>query len=861
MIVGKKSEKIFFSITVVSKGLEKTLGSGLSIKKRNIIQESLQNENISNVQKGKSINYGVKAFHYEIDLGLSQNEAATPKNQFNLFRPLIFSLVSLFYALGIFAQQPTQTIRGTVIDNTTSLPLAFVNITIQNTSYATITNEQGDFVMQNITVGRYNIQASMLGYDSFTVNDLLVTSGKELFLNIGLKENSNVLSEVVIKRQINKAQPLNNTTTVSAKMLSVEEAKRYAGGFDDPARLVSSFAGVTSSIGSNGLVVRGNNPQALQWKLEGVEIPNPNHFADLGSFGGGGLTALSAQLLANSDFLSGAMPAEYNNALSGVFDIFMRKGNNQKREHTIQVGLLGIDIASEGPFKKEGKASYLFNYRYSTLALMEPVLPENAGGTNYQDLSFKLNFPTKNAGVFSFWGIGLKDQSGADAKTNSVDIKYDSDKETSKANQYMGAAGVSHKILLDNNHYIKSSLATTINAIDLTTDKLNSAFALEPENRINNKNYSFVLSSFLNTKFNAKHNNKTGFVATAMNYNINLKEATPPNNELTSIVSEKGNSALLAAYSNSTLILNNKLTANIGVNTQLFTLNNQFTIEPRIGLNYQFVPNQSLSIAYGLHSRLERLNYYFIKNPINEDEYSNKDLGFSKSHHLIAGYNLSFSKSMHLKVEGYYQFLYNIPVIDNSSFSLINQQSDWFFNKKLQSTGNGKNYGADLTLDKYLTKGYYYMFSGSLFCSTYAGGDNIWRSTRYDKGFAFSFLAGKEWGMGKNKQNFLGLNARINYQGGEHYTPINTTASSIAKDAIYDETKAFSMQFNPIFTVDFTASYTINKKKTTQEIAFKVLNASQYEEFRGFEYNYQTQKVDEVRETLFIPNLSYRIEF
>ena len=142
-------------------------------------------------------------------------------------------------------------------------------------------------------------------------------------MTIQMKENTGLLSEVVVKPNVNKELPLNNLASVSAKMLSVEEATRYAGGFDDPARLVSSFAGVSSNVSNNAIAIRGNSPQSLQWKMEGIEIPNPNHFADMTTFGGGGLTALSSQLLANSDFFSGAMPAEYSNALSGVFDIFI----------------------------------------------------------------------------------------------------------------------------------------------------------------------------------------------------------------------------------------------------------------------------------------------------------------------------------------------------------------------------------------------------------------------------------------------------------------------------------------------------------------------------------------------------------
>ncbi len=296
-----------------------------------------------------------------------------------MIHTVIFFLL-VFYTIQVFAQ-PTQTIRGTVIDDASNAPVAFATVSLRHTdpSLGTISDTLGNFTIPNVQVGRYDVQVSFMGYEPAILREITVISAKQTFLTIQLKENTTLLSEVVIKPRVNKEQPLNTMATVSARMLSVEEAQRYAGGFDDPARLASSFAGVASNTSENGIIVRGNAPKFLQWKMEGVEIPNPNHFGDLNSLGGGTVTALSSQMLANSDFFTGAFPAEYNNALSGVFDIAMRTGNNQKREHTVQLGFLGIDASSEGPFKKGGRSSYLFNYRYSTLALLEAVLkPKNA---------------------------------------------------------------------------------------------------------------------------------------------------------------------------------------------------------------------------------------------------------------------------------------------------------------------------------------------------------------------------------------------------------------------------------------------------------------------------------------------------
>ncbi len=772
-------------------------------------------------------------------------------------------LIALFFSFSrqMFAQQITQTIRGTVLDIASNRPVPYASITLFKTNKKTSADSLGNFIITTVPVGRYDMEVSIIGYEPTIIKEVLVVAAKENYLTVTLKENTHVLKEVVVRPVVNKERALNAAAIVSSRMLSVEEARRYAGGFDDPARLVSAFAGVSSNVNNNSIIVRGNRPQSLQWKLEGVEIPNPNHFADLSAFGGGGLTALSTQLLANSDFFSGAFPAEYNNALSGVFDIFMRKGNNARPEHTVQLGLTGIDLASEGPFRKGGAASYLFNYRYSTLALLQSMLPENGDQVKYQDFSFKLNFPTKRAGVFSIWGLGLADRSGQDVKKDRNEWKYESDMESEEVKQYMGAMGATHKLFLNHKTYLKTTLAATVNGIDLVTDKLNSASQLAPQNRINNKNWNMVLASFVNTKFNAKHTNKTGVTVTGLMYNMVLKHVPQQGSQLETVANENGGSTLLSAYSNSSVNLSDRLVLNAGVNAQLFTLNSHYTIEPRIGLRYMLQPGQWFSIAYGLHSRLERINYYFTRNSQYGNDLINKNLDFTKAHHLVAGYDISINEFMHLKLEAYYQQLFNVPVMKDSSFSLINLKNDWYFNGKLRNTGKGRNYGLDITLDKYMNRGYYFMTTISLFNSEYKGDDNVWRNTRYNRNYAFNFLIGKEWQSGISKQRLFGLNARFSYQGGDRYSPINTAASVAAKNVIYDETNAFSKQIKPSFTAHFTVSYKINRAKVAHEIAFKMLNATAFREFYEFRYNYLANTVDEYRESIVIPNLSYKIEF
>jgi hypothetical protein len=773
-----------------------------------------------------------------------------------------FILCLLIFCKQAFAQT-TQTIRGTVIDEASNQPIGAAAVILLNTNPAigAYTDSLGNFTIPKVPVGRYDLQVTFIGYESSIVREVILVSGKQTFVSISLKENVAQLEEMLIKPRVNKELPLNKMATLSAKMLSVEEAKRYAGGFDDPARLASTIAGVSSNTGDNGIIIRGNAPKFMQWKMEGVEIPSPNHFGDLNYLGGGVLTALSSQMLANSDFFTGAFPAEYSNVLSGVFDISMRTGNNQKRETTFQAGIIGLENASEGPFKKGGRASYLYNYRYSTLALLKPLLPEDAESIQYQDLSFKLNFPTIKAGTFSVWGIGFIDNASSKPKKDMADWKYFDDNEDNVINQKTGVLGVGHKYFFNNNTYLKTTLASTVNDLDWTAQKLDEELALKPFSRITNTNSNLVLSSLVNKKFNARHTNRTGVILTGMRYDIMLNKSLTKGATPTEIVNTDGESLLMSAYSSSAIQLTDHVQMNAGLNGQFFTLNKRYTIEPRLGFKYQVSEKQTLGLAYGLHSRLERLNYYF-NNDLNSGEKAvNKTLDFSKAHHLVLGYDWNISELMHLKIEPYYQYLYSIPVIQDSSFSFINLQSDLFFSEKLENTGVGRNYGIDLMLEKYVANGFYYLLSGSVFNAEYKGGDNVWRDTRFNRNFAFNVLMGKEWQMGRARQNTLSLNIRVSYQGGNRFSPVDEAASRLRKEVVYDENKAYSLQSDPMTNVHFTAIYKINKRNRSSEIALKILNLTQQADFRGHLYNFLENKVDQELPALVIPNLSYKIEF
>lgn len=777
------------------------------------------------------------------------------KKRFFLLLSVIFITMPLFC-------QNYQRIVGKVFEKSTENPISYASIILIDTNpiIGTVTDSVGAFAINHVPIGRYDIKVTSVGYEPIILKGIQVNSSKETIVNISLNEYTTQLKEVIIKPKINKAEPLNLMSIAGGRMLSVEEAKRYAGGMDDPARLAASFAGVTSSIGNNGIVVRGNAPQFLQWRLEGIEIPNPNHFADVTSFGGGGFTSLSSQVLGNSDFYTGALPSEYSNALSGVFDMNFRNGNNKEHEHTIQLGTIGLDVASEGPLKKNYNGSYLFNYRYSTLSLISPLLPDDAKGTNYQDLSFKFFLPSRNSGTFTVWGTGLIDRSGTKPEKKIEKWVYEQDEQDQDVKQYMGAFGIGHKIYMSKTTFLKSILAATVSGLNMHTALMNNEMQLQPKNRIKNTNWNFIFSSAINTKFNAYHANRTGVQWTGLMYRLLMKDAAYDGAAFKTINDENGFSSLLSAYTSSIFHFSDKWYLTVGINTQWFTLNKHYTVEPRLAMKWQFSPNQFVSIGYGMHSRLERLNYYFTKS--DKDEQINKNLDFTKAHHLSIAYDFSMG-NYHLKIEPYIQYLYNVPVIADSTYSFINLQGndDWFISDKLENKGKGLNYGIDFTFEHYIQKGFYYMFTASIFNSRYKTTENKWYNTRYNRNYVFNLLAGKEWYIGKNKQNILSLNGKISYQGGDRYSPINEALSEERKDAVYDERNPYSRQLSPILLGHLTFSYKINKKYIAHEFAVKIMNITGYKEFYGHRYNFQKNTVEVERDPIIMPNISYKIEF
>ena len=576
-------------------------------------QITIQNKNISlkeafteiELQTGYSIAYELSAVDVKRKISLSLESQSIDKALAQILKDTRYSYKITGYHIIITpsgnelqkstkekTEKPTQTVRGIVLDSKTNAPIEFATVRIMNVgSLGSTTDSLGRFRIDNVPVGRCNIQTSYVGYNTNIFNEIPVTSSKEVYMEITLDENIHSLAEVVIQPEIKKDKPLNAMAITGGRMISMEEAGRFANGFDDPARLSSAFAGVAGDVGTNAVAIRGNSPQFTQWRLEGVEIPNPTHFADLTGLGGGFLSALSTQVIGNSDFYNGAFPSEYSNALSGIFDMQIRNGNNQKYEHTFQLGILGIDLASEGPISRKHGSSYIFNYRFSTTSLATG----NDMNLKYQDLSFKLNFPTRKAGTFSIWGIGLIDRYKPEA-IDRDEWETQGDRQSGNTAFDKAAGGLTHKYLINADTYIRSSLAATYSKDRTRADQMTEDDKLVHVGDIRNSKWDIVFNSYLNKKFNSNHINRTGITVTGLQYDLDYKIS--PNFGLDvpmeQISKGNGGSCVLSAYSSSVINLSNHLTTSLGITAQYFTLNKNWTVEPRAALKWSFTSETRL---------------------------------------------------------------------------------------------------------------------------------------------------------------------------------------------------------------------------------------------------------------------------
>jgi len=766
-----------------------------------------------------------------------------------------------------FAQNNTQKIRGVVSDKLSQMPLTGVTIQINSLQKSTKTDTLGRYTISNIPPDRYEVKISFIGYKSITVPNVVVTSGKEVILDITMEEAFETLGEVVVKAS-NKDGTINKLASVSARTFSMEEVNRYAGGRSDPARLVANFAGVSAPDDSrNDIVIRGNSPVGVLWRIDGMNVTNPNHFASVGTTGGA-VSALNTNLLKNSDFFTSAFPAEYGNATAGVFDLGFRNGNNQKRETTVQAGVItGLEATTEGPFSKKSDASYLVGYRYA-LAGVAQTLGVNIGTTatpSYQDLSFKLNSGTTKFGKFSMYGI-LATSSIA-IGGGSTNTLYGNGNEVDFGSE-IGIVGINHFKQINKKSFISSTIGVNYSTTDQTgysTDRSSNTDFIKEVSNVAKTSYN--ISSTYNSKINSRLFFKAGIQNEIIGLDLFNKTKERISDNYTQIWNYTSSTDLAQAFAHIKYNLTEKIAINAGVHSQLFFLNNSTAIEPRLGLVYQVNNTSSFNFGYGLHSQMQPINVYFLQSTSASGStvYNNNDLDFTKSHHFVMGYNVQPYNDWRIKTEIYYQSIYNVPVNTfSSSYSMLNTGSTFKtdLQDNLTNNGTGKNYGAELTIEKFFSKGYYGLFTSSIYSSKYSGSDGIERNTAFNGKYVFNVLAGKEWKVGNEKRNKLSADLKFTNAGGRAYTPIDLTASNaIGREQL--STNAYSGFYENYYRLDLKAGYTLNSgiKKMSHTFSLDLQNVTNHNNVFSQSYDDKLQNIKSTYQLGFFPNVVYKLQF
>ena len=763
-----------------------------------------------------------------------------------------------------YSQSLTQTIKGQITDEQSGSAIIGATVMIANADppKGTITDLNGYYRIEDVPIGRQTVLVSYVGFEPISIPNILVGSGKEVVINAKLIESLQQLEEIVVTADDQrKGQPKNELATVSAISLGMDEISRFPATFDDPARAALTYAGVQTGGDDllNEIVIRGNSPKGILWRLEGVEVPNPNHFTSIGS-SAGGVSMLSNNVLANSDFFTGAFPAQYGNATSGIFDLSLRQGNFDKHEHAIQAGLLGVAAASEGPLSKNGRASYLANYRYSTLSMLSSIGLDILGeqeDITFQDLSFKVRVPTKNFGSFSLWGLG-----GKNSYRYLPDPSF-GDWENDREDQTMAVAGVTNVLYVSDNSFFETILSGSYSKIADTYDSLDFG-TLEKTNFIESQ---IRFSTFFNHKFSARNTIRIGAILSDLSFDINESYRNYTSQDFLTPLDENDHAGFYQSFANWQLRTSDQFTINTGVHFSHFALNGKTYVEPRLGFRWD-KDKHIISGGLGLHSRMETVALYTARQYNQDGSFvqNNKDLGFTQAFHGALGYEKMLKPKLRFKAEVYYQYLFNVPVWANDTtsnvaaltFSAVNT-FDGYTSDELANDGTGKNYGLELTLEKFLSNGFYMLSTASLYKSLYTGSDGVERSTQFDGGYIFNFLAGKEFAVGKSGHNTLSFNGKLIFAGGKRQAPINFAASRNVGYTVYQYEDNYELKLDGYFRMDFGVSYRRNRKKTTSVISLDIQNLTQRE--NEFYRYYDQGSIVSDSQISFFPNLSYRVEF
>jgi len=781
------------------------------------------------------------------------------------------ALLLFLFPASIPGQVYFQKLSGVVIDSDSKSPLQGAAISVETTSKSNIiySDTLGKFLFM-LPPGRHSLMVSFLGYNSRHIKDILIGTGKESNISIELTESNRQINQVIVRGESRRS--LNSMATVSARRLSNQDAARYAGGYYDPLRMVTNFPGVSASNddGSNQVIIRGNSPRGILWRLEGIEIPNPNHLSSGQGASSGAYSMISTNVLSGFDFYTGAFPAEYGNGYSGVMDLNLRSGNSSKPEFSLGVSVVGAEVSLEGPLHKSSGSSMFGNFRYANFDFLGKygVIDTDDVGIipRSMDWAFKTSIKTKRAGTFDFFSVGGSSLVGDIASDNKEELTSGADNSEYIEKQFTMVAGVKHLwVLPDTKTYIRTTVGYTYQNDSNNNHTIDTLLKKTLTYSEMFKYPSLRASILINHKINTKNTLRFGVNLNYIGGDM-LARRYLSKTLYDTLINTKAQSWYNGYYVQWKYKANSQIEINTGLHIFHSGVTREFVLEPRLSMKFYLHNNQTITFGTGLHSRLEPLAIYNYRIRVNSTHRyeRNSDLKAIKALHFTLGYDAPLGTDTHIGLEAYFQSLFDVPVSINtlSQYSILNS-SYGLPDVIMVNKGKGLNAGIELTIEKDFTHNYYYLFTASLFDSRYKAMDGNWYNTYYNNGYIFNLTAGKEFAVGKKKQNLIGFNIKAMMRGGFCYTPVDYASSLIKKKLVYKISDTYGEHLPLYERFDLGLSYRLNKVQSAWIFMIDIQNITNRKNVVRNRFSYNAGVVTESysRSIGLVPIASIKLEF
>ena len=766
------------------------------------------------------------------------------------FYALLLTFTSLTYAQNVL----TQTVRGRVVDAVTNAPVPSAMVILSKTNEKTPTiaaryeATDGVFRFDNTIVGRYDISAQCVGFQTITLSNIVVETGKETVIDLKMAASTTLLDSFEVR----------STTTEIAKIglaqsINLEALQRLPANFNDIARMLTTVSGVSAETdAANHIAIRGMSPNALQWFLEGAEIVNPNHLSNAGTVGdratqnGGGVSIFSTQVVERADFYKGSTPTGYGNALAGAVDVRFRNGNNEHQETSLGIGLIGLDVATEGAFSKKSKASYLVNYRYSTVGLLSK-LGVNLGdeATAFQDFSFKMSFPMQKLGDFTVFGLGgvsenvFVHKKRADWKTqkDSQDIGFKSN---------MGVVGATHSIRFNKTTSWQTTAALSAlegNRLAVGFNALEQVVSVFDFNNIHRK-------LFVKTQVN--HQFKSNVLSVGMvikNEFVDNRDSfrTQTFRGLDNV--NKGEGMFYMPFVDFSSRIGKKWAYSLGLRATYFSYTENLSIEPTAMLQRQLRKNESLKLTYSRQSQMLPPALYF--SSYYQKFVKRGELKFTESDNFNLTYDKRLANNVQLSLTAFGQFYKNVYNFGRgfsfTSWSVLDNFDD--LGDAIGFDGTAQTIGIELNIHQNNKNGLFWQINATLFDASYNEGNDK-RPLAYNNHFIGNAYIGKEWTLGSRQNRFLGVGSRTILRGGSQPIYYN--------NSIYNSTQRKVANY---FRSDLNVYVKRNRKNWSSTLQLDIQNVTNRENEQYYYFDTFMQKQTPQYQLGLLPNLSYKVSF